>query len=68
MKPSARFNYRLALAVRKDGEKCDAETVERLLDSLDETGLAWLKEATQEEVWSWAFRVLANTRPPLKER
>lgn len=39
------------------------EQVDDLLESLDETGQAWLETATPEEVAEWATGVLCNTLP-----
>ncbi len=48
----------IAARVRKDGEQCDAETVERLYASLDDENKAAVTS-------TWLFNALINTQPPL---
>jgi hypothetical protein len=56
---------KIAKAVVDDGEACDIATVERLLDSLDAEGQAWLASADETDVVRWAIDTLINTQPPL---
>ncbi len=62
-----KFIEELVDAVRADGEYCDAEVVQRLIESLDEDGRSWLALASYEEVRDWTYRTLINTQPPLDE-
>lgn len=56
---------KIAKRVNDDGEKCDAETVKRLFDSLDSGGQMWVSVSSKTEIEQWAFAVLCNTQPAL---
>lgn len=58
MKQSINFE-KIARRVRKDGEQCDAETVERLYNSLDD-------ENKQAVTAKWLYEALINTQPALE--
>lgn len=51
---------KVAAKVRKDGEQCTANDVERLYNSLDETN----KKACTEK---YLFDVLINTQPQINQ-